>query len=92
MCVLGGGSLTMVGQVMFARLTETQIWYPPRPAGVVGGLSKGIMAPASIFLLERAAPPTLALKTDNSTPSLTLLARFKLLSLCWILGCAFVSE
>lgn len=42
--------------------------------------------------LERAAPPGLTLKSDNSFPPLMSLVLLKLLFLCWNLGHVFVSE
>lgn len=70
---------------------ETQIWYPPRHAGwVVGELNKGTTVPVGSSVQERASPPALDLKLENSLYHMSL-ALFKLQSLCWSFGALFVS-
>ena len=44
------------------------------------------------FCPERAAPPALTVKPDNSVPSHTLLVVFKLLSICWNFWCLYESK
>ena len=55
---------------------ETQKWYPP----VGGELNKETIASASTSAWEKAPPPILAPKPDNSVPPCMSLAPFELLS------------
>ena len=70
------------------------ICHPPATAGYgdKGGFNKGTMAPASTSVCERAAPPALTPKPNNSVPPHISLVLFKLLSLLWSLWQVFASE
>ena len=46
------------------------------------GLNKGTIMPATTLVLEKAASPTLTLKSDNSVPPHMSLVLCKLLTLC----------
>ena len=66
---------------MLSGLMETQIWHPPGPPGQ--GLSKGTMASTGTSVWEKAAPPALAPKPDNSFPLPMSLVPCELLSQHW---------
>lgn len=63
------------------------------PANCVGrGLNKGTMVHARSSVLKRAAPPALALNSNNSVPLLMSLALFEPLCLSLSLGAVVVSK
>lgn len=55
-------------------------------------LNKEIMVLTGILVPERAAPPALIMKLDNSVPPGMCLALFERLSLLWSLGIVFMSK
>lgn len=68
---------------MLVGLIETQKWCLPTSAGRERvRLNKETMDFASTSAWEKAAPPALALKPENSVPPSMSLAPFKLLSHC----------
>ena len=74
----GTEGITRVGQMMLARLMKSQISSLPGPAWA--GLSKVTTAFASTAVREKAAPPALTLKLNNSVSPYMSLAPFELLS------------
>lgn len=70
------------------------ICHPPALVGCRGeeGFNKGTMAPASTSVWERAAPPALAPKPNNSDPPHISLVLLELLPLLWSLWQVFASE
>lgn len=71
-------------RAVLAKLMETQIWHPPAPEGYVGEVfNKGTMAPASMLVLDRAAPLALMLKPDNLVQPHMALLLFEFLCLPW---------
>lgn len=69
---------------MLASFMETQIWHPPVLADWIGGgFNKGTVVSAGNLVPERAAPPVLSQKPDNSVLPFMPLTLSERLSLCW---------
>lgn len=76
--------ITRTGRMVLARLVETEIWWLSMSAHCVGGqLNKWTVASASTSIWEKASPPALTLKPDNSVPSHMSVALLKLMLQCW---------
>ena len=73
--------ITRVGQTVWTRLMESQIWHPPA-GSVAGALIKETMVSSSTSIWEKATP-ALSLMLDNSVPPWMSLRPFNLLPGPW---------
>ena len=79
----GPQGITRVGQIVWGRLMESQIWCPPA-VSMRGGLRKGTTISASTSVWEKAAPQLSAwCWTIQLLPPLLSLMSFNLPPFCW---------